>query len=844
MVLSIISLYIFLSILRYNFFLLLNNSSIDNKIIFDEKIQNRVKLYLPEYQNKHIRLNELNNSNYNFSNIRNNRNTLLISDDIIETYDEAYKKQKISERINDQFLLNFNGKYKIKLYSEEYKFYGNRNNFLFDHNYVWHKYIIKDTIIYEKSTSTINDVIETEPQILNVKAPICSMQKLIFHIFNPDPELNLLIKDIRSDIYQIQIFSYTSHRKTLKHQDLSYTIPPKEKYTLELYIVPDYKEVILGTLYIEFNNKKVLLIPIKLRGLESQYRVNPIYLIDAQLKKYKTIPIKILNPMDKVLIIKKVNHPFKRINVFWPSGSIVDPNVNLPSSSMFQIQPKSSKNIIYLKYYFASPSFEYGLLQVEINDNVIVIPVMINAISSPIITYPKTFNFGLCQITSKSKYNIRKIIPLNLSNQGIDNIKIIKVYLEYDNIFIQFHQNFNGNNIIIAPNEEIKFGYLIFDANLINDFEKIKKKISGKIQKGSIYIETNSTDCPFIQVNYTFLPDMGKIEKIISGNIQKLPKHKNKLSFEIKVKYNAPYGLERRTQYNYGENMTLLYEKFIETKVINPKNDEQAYNVNIIFKIERLDIFHFKRFFFIPVYLTYSLYSHIPVQLDNNDIIIVYCGTEDNSLSLASCIRNYGISNMFDNLKNESHKIITFKFSLGSTLFGLKKQRFIFLVNENSSPVKIEEIKNSNELVTLEYENVEYLGNEEPNTYDKCSLYNFANNIKQNILMPSMCKKKSTSITIQPYSAIKFSINLNPNINDNKDIKGKSTIIYNNNSKFVIDNIAHIFKGSFEIIQNNIKFEPAFPSLVQQIFIECQNTMELPISLFTVKSTDERIHLY
>ena len=89
MVLSIISLYIFLSILRYNFFLLLNNSSIDNKIIFDEKIQNRVKLYLPEYQNKHIRLNELNNSNYNFSNIRNNRNTLLISDDIIETYDEA-----------------------------------------------------------------------------------------------------------------------------------------------------------------------------------------------------------------------------------------------------------------------------------------------------------------------------------------------------------------------------------------------------------------------------------------------------------------------------------------------------------------------------------------------------------------------------------------------------------------------------------------------------------------------------------------------------------------------------------------------------------------------------------
>ena len=107
--------------------------------------------------------------------------------------------------------------------------------------------------------------------------------------------------------------------------------------------------------------------------------------------------------------------------------------------------------------------------------------------------------------------------------------------------------------------------------------------------------------------------------------------------------------------------------------------------------------------------------------------------------------------------------------------------------------------------------------------------------------MPNRCKKMSTSIIIQPYSAIKFSINLNPNINDNTKIKGKNTIIYNNNSKFVIENTAYIFKGSFEIIQNNIKFEPAFPSLVQKIFIECQNTMELPISLYTAKSTDDRI---
>ena len=173
--------------------------------------------------------------------------------------------------------------------------------------------------------------------------------------------------------------------------------------------------------------------------------------------------------------------------------------------------------------------------------------------------------------------------------------------------------------------------------------------------------------------------------------------------------------------------------------------------------------------------------------------------------------------------------------------FPRKKQRFIYLVNENSSPIKIEEIKSINEYATLEYEKVEYLGNDEPITYDRCTLYNFENNIKKNLLMPNRCKKMPTSIIIQPYSAIKFSINLNPNINDNTKIKGKNTIIYNNNSKFVIENTAYIFKGSFEIIQNNIKFEPAFPSIVQKIFIECQNTMELPISLYTAKSTDDRI---
>ena len=843
MVLRILSLYIFLLILKFNFFLRLNNSSLNNKTFLDEEIQRRIKLYLPEYQNKHIRINELNNTNFDFSKIRNTRNSVLVTDDILEIYDEAYRREKISEIINSQYMINLNGKYNNKKYSDEYKFYATRNNFMYDHNYVWHKYINRDAIIYEKTTSIINEVINTEPQQIILSAQICSMQKLIFQISNPDPELNLLIKDIRSDIYQIQIFPFS--KKSLEHrhvyQDLSRSIPPKEIYTLEIFILSDHLNSILGTLYIEFNNKKVLLIPIRLNGLENKYGVRPIYYIEAPIKKNFHIPIKIYNPLEKMLVIKRVSHPIKKMNIFWSNGSSVDNKSNLPSSAMFQINPKSSKTIININYYSASPMFEYGFIQLEITDDIIVIPILINSIPSPIVTYPKFFNFGLCQITSKSKYNIRKIIPINLSNIGTEIIKIGKVYLEYDNIFIQFNQNSIGNNITIAPNEEIKFGYLIFDANVIQDFESFKNKIAGKIQKGSLYIETNSTESPFIQVNYSFLPDMGKIEKIVSGDVQILPKYQNKFNFEIKVKYNAPYGLEKRNNYKLGENITSIHDKYVITKLINPKNEDQSYNVNIYFEIEKLDIFHFKRFFYIPLFLTYSLYSYIPVQLDNNDIIIVYCGTEDNSSTLASCMRTFGTSNMFDNLKNDSHKIINFKFSFGPSLFSIKKKKFIYLVNENSSPIKIEQIKSINNVITLGYENIEYLGNDEPPKYDKTKLANLENNIKNNLKITNKKKKISTEIIIHPCSAIKFSINLNPYFNNNIQAKGKNTIIYNNNSKFIIDNIADISNRSFDIVQKNIKFEPTFPSLVQSILIEYENTLDINVTIHSVKSSDDRI---
>ena len=842
------SVIIFIIILNLCFSLLLKNSSNNKKELFDEEISKRVKLYFPEYQNKYSRVNELNDTNFNFSKIRNSRNVLLIPDSIIDYYENAYQREKIASII-DNFLYSVDlndkkNKFKYNnIYSDDYTFYANNNNFYFDHNYIWHKFINPNTEIIEQSTSIINHLIETEPEMIYVDNQICSVQKIIFHIKNLDKEMDLFIRNIKSDIHQIKIFPYIPSKSTYnnnKNINITHTIPPKGTFVLQIFALPDIVNTVYGTLYIEFNNKKVLLIPLIINGKESQYRVNPIYQINAQIKKLISIPIKIFNPSKNILVIKKVMHSFEKINILWANGSSVINNAHLPSSTMFQIQPRSSKNIIYIKYYSAFPYYEYGLIKLKTDNDMIVIPVLFNNILSPIVTYPQYFNFGLCQIGSKSPFNFKKLIPLTLFNKGTENIKIGKVYLEYENIFIQFHQNFNGNNIIMAPNEEIKYGYLIFNGNVMKRFDKMKKNMVGKLQKGSIYIETNSTDCPLIQVNYSFLPDFENIERIISGNIQELPKQTNEFSFLININYRPPYGLEIMSNYNYGENMTILDEKYAVAKIINPLTKEQSHNVYIIFEIEKLDIFHFKRLFYIPLRLTHCLYSFIPVQLDNNDLNIIYCGNEENSKSLASCMRTFGSSNMFDNLKNTSHKIINFKFYLGAVCPGVKVQRFLYIINENILPITLEEIKTDNKYITLSIEGLEYLGNDDPENINKRNNKNELNQlIKENLIKKKTIK--SIHVFIPPKVALKVSINLLTDINENVSLKGKNTIIYNNNSKFIIDNTAVVFKGNINISPSNFRFEPAFPGLIQSLYIYCKNNIEIPLSLYSVSSNDERV---
>ena len=58
---------------------------------------------------------------------------------------------------------------------------------------------------------------------------------------------------------------------------LPYSIFPESKFVFQLLILPDVIEKITGNLYIKFNDKKVLIIPTTIIGIENEYKIKPIY---------------------------------------------------------------------------------------------------------------------------------------------------------------------------------------------------------------------------------------------------------------------------------------------------------------------------------------------------------------------------------------------------------------------------------------------------------------------------------------------------------------------------------------------------------------------------------------
>jgi hypothetical protein len=467
-------------------------------------------------------------------------------------------------------------------------------------------------------------------------------------------------------------------------------------------------------------------------------------------------------------------------------------------------------------------------------------------VNSPILTYPKFLNFGLCDVTPKSRNNFIRMIPLKLLNDGIDYIKIGKVYIEYDELFLQFHQNFGGENIVIKPNEEVLFGYVIFNANLEKNLEKklIKRKnFFGKTIKKIIYIETNNTNAPLVEIEYSYLTYINNELQEISGNIQTIPSKNKSFSFITNIKLKNPVKLRKYNSYQPGENITLYSDKYMTAKMPNPLNDYQTYNSNITIEIQNLTKFVNLHYYFLPVRLNNKLFSIVPIQIDNEDLTKIYCGKEENARTFSICRKNFKKENSIMTIIGPLNKKKIFHINFGNVPQGVKRQKFIYLYNRNEFPIPLNNINIDYHNFLVDFEGYEYFGNgDEPQNikYPK----------KGELLEKLQDEENNESISfkIYPNTAAKFSLNLitnestyiNPKTNKNI-IKGTITFYYGKEYKIVFSLNATIYKGNINFSPVVYKFEPSFPGLYQKKIIYTKSSFNFPLNIISVSSSDERI---
>ena len=662
------------------------------------------------------------------------KNTYIIPDGLLDEYESVFIQDKIEK------IINTHEKITLMKYPTNYDVYADLNYIKYDNYYTWNKLLKKRIEIKDYAFSAVKNIIETFPKIIDINQQICTPTAFLFKIYNPYNE-RLLIKSIKTDMYQVKIFPYfttikkhslndhnnnnvvndndiifddveieneiesvndnthssnsnshsninvLNHKHFNKNKNdiipsintiLPRTIPPKETLTLQIITLADNRRYTYGSLYIEFNEKKILLIPITIKGDENKYRISPIYYPNLPLGKYLSIPIKIYNPHSKVLVIKEVAHSFKKINLLWPNGVAVTNNSTSVSTSMFEVQPRSNKNVIYVKYNIDLFGSEYGILHLKTDKDIILIPILINSEIKVLNFYPSLLNFGLCEIninkqthsnSSSNNNNIGvgddsnninmlpliKVIPLSINNLASEPIAITNAYVNYEEQLVKFiyneqiFPNANDTTVILEPSEEVLYGYAVFNISclltksLTEDISSYITKHLYKITKGSIYIETNYTYSTYIELKYSYFLDEGKYSKVISGNKQIVNDvsyyNYKTLHFDVTAYYKYPIGIDQsyylRKGKDKGSKVNIFESPFINATIKSISNvhvkresvhNENDNNIQIHMEVLVNGYFlDYSKYYYIPLKLTHRLYTVIPLKFIDMSIDFLMC---------------------------------------------------------------------------------------------------------------------------------------------------------------------------------------------------------------------------
>lgn len=800
-------------------------------------LERNIKLYLPKSKKHHS-----SNLTTSFLNLKDN---YIIPDSLLDEYEKAFAQDKIQNIIFSE-----QGVFLAK-YQKGYDIYADITKLKYDTYYTWNKLIKKDVEIKDYPFSPVKNYIETSPQYISLHLQICMPKVILFHISNPHNHDTLMIRSIRTDMYQVRLFPYNSNIDSKEYVPQISTILPKmlsskEILSLQIVVLADNRRVTNGSIYIEFNDKKILIIPVSLKGEENPYRLSPIYFPSLSNEKFLSVPIKIYNPHSKVLVIREVTHSFLSINLLWPNGVPVTSNSTCISTSMLEIQPRSNKNIMYVKYYKETEGREYGVLHLRTDKEVIVIPILINSDPQTVTTYPTHFNFGL--IDTKSKIN--KVIPLSITNMGKIPVIIKGVYTNYEDELIDFILSNNNETSLIEPSEEILYGYAVFDVSNINNIKK--EEILYKIMRGMIYIETNLTKNQYIEIEFSYFIDDGKYSEIVSGNEQfidrsvKIPS----IAFDVVTKFKFPIGVEQTYAYSQSsesekKSILIADDKFIKASIRSPNNihkysTQTEKTINIHVNITDLSSIIDSKYYFFPLKLTHRLHTLIPLKLFDNSLDVLFCGNDYlENQSFEQCLsvpdRDY-----YHNINKHSNDILAFNMNIGVMSKDLTKKLYFYIINENNHIIYIEDIETDNVAVTLDIEdNVTF--NDDSIVVISDEIYK-KGELKKRLKSNFHKKKEKIKVPIYANSAVKLSVNVHPLSNQSESLlKGIITLYFSNNkiSKFFVT--VGVYKGNLNITPLSIRFDPGFPGLHQSKSITSKSTYFSPVRILSAVSSDEKV---
>jgi len=716
---------------------------------------------------------------------------------------------------------------------------------------------------------------------------------VILNIVNIRSE-NIIIKSIRSDLFQAAIFipknkemPHSYNQKNLYPRILA----PDENFTLQVIILPDMVGKTVGNIYFELAENKVIVFPVEIKAVENIYKISPIYVHNWQGSKLFISQINLYNPHPKTLIIKEVINSFSSINLIWPNGQPVSSNHTSISSTMLEVPSKVTKNILQINFYKDVPGVEYGLLQLKTDRDTLIIPVVVGVEVQIIRFFPNFYNFGVVDVNRP----IKRLIQINLSNLSLMPVQIKTIYTTFEENFIEFVPNLNNffcnfdlilsglslssfmvdaitknsispqnpnsysNNICIINRIDnlSNFGYLMIDPS--NFKQELHAKYLNKKTRGSIIIQTNFTDNPFIELTYEYYLDKNTIsfdiEPEYNYNLKEnRPKNNiNEINFNLKGMIKPPFYTTSKDLWKNNTNEFIgqvngqnnqinnnqLIAKFVYNNFLNKNTNlhfdtnQEIREINLNLIISNIQNFQNRKNYFYPIKLNNNMITIFPVKLYDKSVELHYCDTIE--------IYKECLAENYSAYKSVNFKSQTINIDFGLLTTSESGQKYINLINDNSENIIIVKIKSTNPLISIAISSIEdiHTNKKIPNIINKNfeigkTLQIFiANNINNEN------KISDTEIIIPAESYLTISVIVNSQIE--KEVIGSIFITFENNIKFTINVNSKFLKGNLNITPSIVRFEPAFPGLFQSKVVSSKSSYNIPINIHSIKSYDQRI---